>query len=140
MDFLRFCGEGCSFGCSAKGTKALPERKTYGLPLRYLLSLYDTLFYVFTFKLLKICAYISLSLWVDVKFKFMRGEKHVRQSLPCVRGGGTANAVTEGLYQTKSFANTIPQSASLTAPFTQGSLSLRSFPHLCLPTAKLEFI
>ena len=36
------------------------------------------------------------------------------QSLPCVRGGGPPNGGSEGLP--------IPQSASLTAPFTQGSL------------------
>ena len=38
-----------------------------------------------------------------------------RKSLPCAKGGGTAQAVTEGL--------SIPQSAALTAPFTQGGLS-----------------
>ena len=37
-----------------------------------------------------------------------------RQSLPCVRGGGSPKGDSEGL--------SIPQSASLTAPFTQGSL------------------
>ena len=36
------------------------------------------------------------------------------QSLPCVRGGGPPNGGSEGL--------TIPQSAALIAPFTQGSL------------------
>ena len=36
------------------------------------------------------------------------------QSLPCVRGGGPPTGGSEGL--------SIPQSASLTAPFTQGSL------------------
>ena len=39
------------------------------------------------------------------------------QSLPCVRGGGPLNGGSEGL--------SIPQSASLTAPFTQGSLGRR---------------
>ena len=43
------------------------------------------------------------------------------QSLPCVKGGGLRSK-TEGLLKAKNYSKTIPQSPSVTAPFTQGSL------------------
>ena len=42
-------------------------------------------------------------------------------SLPCVKGGG-ARKRDGGIVKVKSSRKTIPQSTSLTAPFTQGSL------------------
>ena len=42
-------------------------------------------------------------------------------SLPCVKGGGLRSK-TEGLLKQKFHRKTIPQSPSVTAPFTQGSL------------------
>ena len=46
-------------------------------------------------------------------------------SLPCVKGGGTA-CRDGGIVKPAFQAKTIPQSASLTAPFTQGSLPRKS--------------
>ena len=43
-------------------------------------------------------------------------------SLPCVKGGGTA-CRDGGTVKSDNLHKTIPQSALLTAPFTQGSLS-----------------
>ena len=45
-------------------------------------------------------------------------------SLPCVKGGGTA-CCDGGIVLSSSHTSTIPQSHSVTAPFTQGSLPLR---------------
>ena len=42
-------------------------------------------------------------------------------SLPCVKGGGTAYR-DGGIVLSFFYTSTIPQSASLTAPFAQGSL------------------
>ena len=66
-------------------------------------------------------------------------------SLPCVKGGGTKcrrdcrSTKCEFAYisgKSVTFYRTIPQSASLTAPFTQGGLwQVRQFEHL----AKLKF-
>ena len=46
----------------------------------------------------------------------------LKPSLPCVKGGGTA-CRDGGIVKSDNLHKTIPQSASLTAPFTQGSLS-----------------
>ena len=54
-------------------------------------------------------------------------------SLPCVKGGGSRKR-DGGIVKSKIIPKTIPQSPSVTAPFTQGSLwfvcpeSLSSFP------------
>ena len=45
----------------------------------------------------------------------------LKPSLPCVKGGGTA-CRDGGIVKSDNLHKTIPQSASLTAPFTQGSL------------------
>ena len=45
-------------------------------------------------------------------------------SLPCVKGGGTA-CRDGGIVLSFFYMSTIPQSPSVTAPFTQGSLPLR---------------
>ena len=46
----------------------------------------------------------------------------LKPRLPCVKGGGTA-CRDGGIVQSDNLHKTSPQSASLTAPFTQGSLS-----------------
>ena len=46
----------------------------------------------------------------------------LNQSLPCVKGGAEQKR-GGGIVKTKIHSYTIPQSASLPAPFTQGSLS-----------------
>ena len=51
-----------------------------------------------------------------------------RKSLPCVKGGGSRKR-DGGIVKSNNFVVTIPQSASLTAPFTQGSLF---YVRLCL--------
>ena len=48
-------------------------------------------------------------------------QARLKQSLPCVKGGGTA-CRDGGIVKNDNSHKTIPQSASLTAPFTQGSL------------------
>ena len=50
----------------------------------------------------------------------------LKPSLPCVKGGGTA-CRDGGIVKSDNLHKTIPQSASLTAPFTQGSLFLFTY-------------
>ena len=68
----------------------------------------------------------TFGLWaLDCVVMFHRyGEANVfYYSLPCVKGGGTA-CRDGGIVKIKIYAKTIPQSASLTAPFAQGSLTM----------------
>ena len=73
--------------------------------------------------------------------------REVKKSLPCVRGGGAA-CRDGGVVKGWSYTKTIPQSASLTAPFTQGSLfcspitcrfSLQAL-HLCPQTQNTAYL
>ena len=68
----------------------------------------------------------TFGLWaLDCVVIFHRyGEVNVfYYSLPCVKGGGTA-CRDGGIVKIKIYVKTIPQSASLTAPFAQGSLTM----------------
>ena len=67
------------------------------------------------------------------------------KSLPCVKGGAERMR-GGGIVKAKRKRQTIPQSPSVTAPFTQGSRGMRSFifrgyglcpMYLCITKAKL---